>query len=72
MGFATSLHTWLTGALAQPLRDVLSSRAARERGIYNLEAISRFWRNRQPAEPRDALRLFHVAQFELWQDVHGD
>src|SRR5205823_10124848 len=32
MGFPTSLHLWVTGALAEPLRDILASRAARERG----------------------------------------
>lgn len=70
MGFPTSLHTWMTGALADPLRDILSSRAARERGIYNVEEMLRALHNGQRLEPIAALQLFHVAEFELWHDIH--
>jgi asparagine synthase (glutamine-hydrolysing) len=70
MGFPTSLHVWMTGALAEPLRDILGSRAARERGIYDVEAILRVLQNGQPPpEPETALKLFHVAEFELWHEV---
>jgi len=72
MGFPTSLHTWVTGALADPLRDILTSRAARERGIYHVEEMLRVLQRRGPIEPWDALRLFHVAEFELWQAIHRD
>jgi asparagine synthase (glutamine-hydrolysing) len=70
MGFPTSLHLWLTGVLAEPLRDILASRAARDRGIYNVEEIVSVLRNNHRIEPWDALRLFYVAEFELWHDVH--
>jgi asparagine synthase (glutamine-hydrolysing) len=72
MGFPTSLHIWLTDTLAGPLRDILSSRAARERGIYQVEALQRLLRHPARIAPRDALRLFYVAQFELWHDLHRD
>ncbi len=72
MGFPTSLHTWLTGVLAEPLRDILASRAARERGIYNVNEILRVLEHNHRIEPRAALRLFHVAEFELWHDLHRD
>ena len=71
MGFPTSLHTWVVNVLAEPLRDILASRAARERGIYNVEAMLRVLQNNHPVEPWDALRLFHVAEFELWHGIHG-
>lgn len=71
MGFPTSLHLWLTGALADPLRDILTSRAARERGIYNVAPMLDLLRNHQSVDPFDALRLFYVAQFELWHGIHG-
>jgi asparagine synthase (glutamine-hydrolysing) len=71
MGFPTSLHIWLTGALAEPLRDILASRAARERGIYNVEEMLRVVQNNHRVEPEAALRLFHVAEFELWHNVHS-
>ncbi len=70
MGFPTSLHTWMTGVLAEPLRDILTSRAARERGIYNVEEMLRALENGHRVEPGAALRLFHVAEFELWHGVH--
>ncbi|HXF96800.1 MAG TPA: asparagine synthase (glutamine-hydrolyzing) [Gemmatimonadales bacterium] len=70
MGFPTSLHTWVTGALAEPLRDVLTSRAARERGIYHVERLLRALRDGRRVTPWDALRLFRVAQFELWHGLH--
>ncbi|HVH66967.1 MAG TPA: asparagine synthase (glutamine-hydrolyzing) [Gemmatimonadales bacterium] len=69
MGFPTSLHTWMTGALAKPLRDILASRAARDRGIYNVEEMLRAVRNSRCIAPEAALRLFHVAEFELWHEV---
>jgi asparagine synthase (glutamine-hydrolysing) len=72
MGFPTSLHTWVTGELAEPLRDILASRAARERGIYNTEELLRPLQNHHRVDPWDALRLFSVAQFELWHEIHRD
>jgi asparagine synthase (glutamine-hydrolysing) len=70
MGFPTSLHTWTTGILAAPIRDILSSRAARERGIYRVDRLLRALRNGRQTDPWTALRLFYVAQFELWQELH--
>jgi len=72
MGFSTSLHIWLTSVLAEPLRDILASRAARERGIYNVQEMLSVLQNNHRVEPATALRLFHVAEFELWHSVHSD
>jgi hypothetical protein len=60
----------MTSALADPLRDILASRAARERGIYNVEELLSALQNGHRLEPETALKLFHVAEFELWHDVH--
>jgi len=60
----------VTGALAEPLRDILASRAARERGIYNVEEILSVLQNHHRIEPEAALKLFHVAEFELWHEIH--
>jgi len=72
MGFPTSLHIWLTSVLAEPLRDILASRAARERGIYNVQEMLSVLHNNHRVEPETALRLFYVAEFELWHSVHRD
>src|SRR5207247_7732755 len=45
MGFPTSLHTWVTGVLANPLRDILASRAAPQRGIYDVDEMLRLLQN---------------------------
>ncbi len=70
MGFPTSLHVWVTDVLAEPLRDILSSRAARERGIYNVDEMVSSLAHNHRVEPEAALQLFHVAEFELWHDIH--
>lgn len=70
MGFPTSLHEYVTGHLSGPLQDILASRAARERGIYNVEKMIGALRNGHRVEPAAALQLFHAAEFELWHDIH--
>src|SRR6266702_2644583 len=72
MGFPTSLHVWLTDVLAEPLRDILSTRAARERGIYNVDEMLSSLAHKQRIEPEAALQLFHVAEFERWHDIRRD
>ena len=71
MGFPTSLHEYMTGHLAGPVRDILTSRAARERGIYNVEEMIGALRNGHRVEPATALQLFHAAEFELWHAIHS-
>ena len=71
MGFPTSLHEYMTGHLAGPVRDILASRAARERGIYNVEEMIGALRNGHRVEPAAALQLFHAAEFELWHAIHS-
>ena len=39
MGFPTASKKWFAHDLYEPLRDILGSRAARERGIYKLSAL---------------------------------
>jgi asparagine synthase (glutamine-hydrolysing) len=69
MGFPTAAPRWMTGSLYDPLLDVLSSRQARERGIYNTEAILRdLQRHRQGAHDVSA-GLFSVAELELWFSI---
>ena len=39
MGFPTSVRQWLAGELYEPIRELLESREARERGVYNTGAV---------------------------------
>jgi len=37
MGFPVPMKQWFTDTLYEPLNDILASRQAKERGIYNTE-----------------------------------
>ena len=60
-----------TTSVGMPIAtDIVAGRAARERGIYNVEEILRCMEKDHRVEHVDALKLFHVAQFELWHRIH--
>ena len=58
------------GPPAESVRDILASRATRERGIYDVDEILSVLHNKHRIEPQAALRLFHVAEFEPWHGIH--
>ena len=66
MGFPTPLADWFRHGLYEPMQDTLASQAARERGIYNIDAIRRDLERHRRGELDAALGLFNVAQFERW------
>jgi asparagine synthase (glutamine-hydrolysing) len=66
MGFPTPVRKWLGRELYEPVRDLLQSREARERGIYNIPAILQDLEAHRREEIDVSDRLFGVAQFELW------
>ncbi len=69
MGFPTSSDKWLGGVLYEPVLDLLHSRQARERGIYNLERIVRDFDLHRKGELVVTGRLLQVSQFEIWSDL---
>jgi asparagine synthase (glutamine-hydrolysing) len=66
MGFPTPVGKWFAGDLFEPVQDLLASRAARERGIYDLDAIRRDLRHHAQGQVDASRSLFDVAQFEIW------
>ena len=66
MGFPTPLSDWFRHGLYEPMQDTLASQSARERGIYNIDAIRRDLERHRRGELDAALGLFNVAQFERW------
>lgn len=66
MGFPTPVNKWISSELYKPLKDVLSSQEARERGIYDVDAILGDLERHTQGQVDMAGRLFNVAQFELW------
>jgi asparagine synthase (glutamine-hydrolysing) len=65
-GFPVPVQSWVRDGFYQPLRDLLSSQRARERGVYHtgkvLERLERLYRD--GATP--PFELERTLQFELW------
>ena len=66
MGFPVSERTWFAGALTEPVLDILSSQAARERGIYNTAVIINDIKRHRRGEVDVADKIFKAAQYETW------
>jgi len=66
MGFPVPSRRWLCGSLYEVARDLLSSRAARERGIYNIPALLQKLDRMKADEAEPAIPLFDIVEFELW------
>ena len=66
MGFPTPARKWVGGDLYGPIRELLESREARERGVYNTRAVLQDLEAHRRGEIDVSDRLFGVAQFELW------
>jgi asparagine synthase (glutamine-hydrolysing) len=66
MGFPVPWRRWAAGALHEPMHDIMSSRRARERGIYNTPAILRDFERCRRGEADFSDRMFDAIGFELW------
>ena len=69
MGFPTASKKWFAHDLYEPLRDILVSRAVRDRGIYNANVLVADLDRHRRGEVDVANRLFHVAEFEILSDL---
>ncbi len=68
MGFPTPVNKWLADDLYKPLKDVLSSQEARERGIYKIDEVLKDLDRHQQGSVDVSGRLFDIAQFETWAE----
>ena len=64
MGFPTSARSWFATTLYEPMRDLLASRHARERGWYDVPRIERDLARHKAGEIDVSSGLFNVAQVE--------
>ncbi len=69
MGFPTGSRKWFAHDLYEPVRDLLGSKAVRERGIYDCSAILADVERHRRGEVDVANRLFHIVEFELLTDI---
>jgi asparagine synthase (glutamine-hydrolysing) len=66
MGFPIPARKWFARELYAPVRELLTARAVRERGIYDSQAILRDLEAHRRGEMDVSDRLFRVVQFEQW------
>jgi asparagine synthase (glutamine-hydrolysing) len=66
MGFPYPARDWFANELKEPVLDLLRSRAARERGIYNTDVMLRDAEQHGTGTTDLSSWLLRVAQFELW------
>jgi len=69
MGFPTSSGKWLSEGLYEPVMDLLHSREARGRGIYNIERVIRDFERHRKGEIDATDKLNQVIQFEIWSEI---
>jgi len=68
MGFPVPLHRWARGRTGEFMKDVLLSRACRERGLFDQSALERLVRN----ERAFSRVLWGLLQLELWHQEFID
>ncbi|HUU74430.1 MAG TPA: asparagine synthase-related protein, partial [Burkholderiales bacterium] len=68
-GFPVPVSKWLSGPLYDAFREQVTSRRARERGIYNMDNILRDLERHRRGEHNIDAKLFRVVQLEKWLDL---
>jgi asparagine synthase (glutamine-hydrolysing) len=66
MGFPVPQGRWLANELFEPLRDVLGSRPARERGLYRTDNLLRELDRNRGSVVQEHGVMFRAANVELW------
>ena len=65
MGFPTSVRQWFANQWYEPMRDLLASQEAHQRGIYDVDFIQKELDRHRNGEIDASRKLFRVAQFEV-------
>jgi asparagine synthase (glutamine-hydrolysing) len=65
-GFGVPLRRWMTRDLNARVRDTLSARAVRERGVFDDEAVQRLIDQTMTGETDGSYPLFSLLAFETW------
>ena len=71
MGFPVPWRQWAAKDLHAPMHEIIASRQARERGIYNTEAILRDFERCRRGEGDFTDRMFNTIGFELWAGMES-
>jgi asparagine synthase (glutamine-hydrolysing) len=74
-GFGVPLRRWMTRDLSTRVRDTLSSRAIRERGVFDEESVKQLIEQTMTGQVDGSYPLFSLLAFETWcgrlLDTHG-
>lgn len=70
-GFPIPKRQWIEKDLFEPILDLIKSRSAKERGIYNVNVIERDLELHRAGQKDVSKAVFKVAQFELWSNLTG-
>jgi asparagine synthase (glutamine-hydrolysing) len=71
MGFPVPWRQWAAKDLHEPMREIIGSRQARERGIYNTDAVLRDFERCRREEGDFIHRMFNAVGFELWAGMES-
>jgi asparagine synthase (glutamine-hydrolysing) len=71
MGFPVAERQWAAKDLYEPMRDIISSRQARERGIYDTKTILSDFERCRRGEVDFSQRMFSAVGFELWAGMES-
>jgi asparagine synthase (glutamine-hydrolysing) len=71
MGFPVPWRQWAAKDLHEPMREIIASRQARERGIYNTDAVLRDFERCRRGEGDFTHRMFNAVGFELWAGMES-
>jgi asparagine synthase (glutamine-hydrolysing) len=71
MGFPTSASKWFGRELYSSAKEIVGSRAFRQRGIYNVKTVENVLERHKNGEAAMTERLFGVLQFELFMRSFG-
>jgi asparagine synthase (glutamine-hydrolysing) len=68
-GFPVPVRDWMGTALYESARDIITSQASRDRGIYNIDSILRDLECHKRGEIDVGRKIFNVVQFETWAAI---
>ena len=68
-GFPTSVNEWFRGSMYERFRDVLSSRALYESGVWNVAELERALTRHKNGVENLGNQFFDVVQFTAWHSL---
>jgi asparagine synthase (glutamine-hydrolysing) len=71
-GFGVPLDRWFRNELAEPVRELLLSRRARERGYFQLATVERLIAEHNAGRTAHGHRLWALLMLELWHQAYVD